>query len=125
MARSAHVSVCFGQYVSEYQKGVRQLFLLTMTPHEAMALQKRLEKQFIDCYVQEVSITKVNVFFGRGPCVKTVRAIVTKPLYELTPEQDFMIGTLLGYDREQQCLRYLTRAGKRSLNQATSRPHCE
>jgi hypothetical protein len=29
------------------------------------------------------------------------------PLCQLSAEQDFMLGTLLGYDREQQCRRYL------------------
>ncbi|MFC0710221.1 MULTISPECIES: DUF2023 family protein [Azotobacter group] len=123
MACSAHVGACFGQYIYEYRKGVRQLFLLTMTPHEAMALQKRLEKESIDCYVQDVGMTKVNVFFGRGPCVETVRTIVTKPLHELTPEQDFILGTLLGYDREQQCLRFLTRAGKQHQDKAAGWLH--
>ncbi|GLK59522.1 MULTISPECIES: DUF2023 family protein [Azotobacter] len=123
MACSAHVGACFGQYIYEYRKGVRQLFLLTMAPHEAMALQKRLEKESIDCYVQDVGMTKVNVFFGRGPCVETVRTIVTKPLHELTPEQDFILGTLLGYDREQQCLRFLTRAGKQHQDKAAGWLH--
>ena len=40
------------------------------------------------------------------------RAIVTRPLNALTAEEDFMLGTLLGYDREQQCRRFLTRSGR-------------
>lgn len=30
----------------------------------------------------------------------------------LPPGEDFILGTLLGYDREQQCLRYLDGAGR-------------
>ncbi|MFT8736705.1 MAG: DUF2023 family protein [Zymomonas mobilis] len=95
------------QFLYEYQKGVRLLFLLTMTPHEAMAVQKRLEKESIDYFLQKVSLTKVNVFFGRDSCVNTIRHIVTCPLSDLTPEQDFILGSLLGYDRVQQCERYI------------------
>ncbi|AEI38161.1 hypothetical protein ZMO02_17170 [Zymomonas mobilis subsp. pomaceae] len=99
-----------GQYLYEYHKGVRHLFMLTMTPHEAMAVQKSLERESIPFHIQKVSVTKVNVFFGRDAYIQTIRTIVTRPLYELTPEQDFMLGTLLGYDREQQCLRYLNKS---------------
>lgn len=97
----------FSQYLYEYHKGVRLLFLLTMTPHEAMAVQKRLEKESVDYFIQKVSLTKVNVFFGRSACIETIRHIVTRPLVDLTPEQDFILGSLLGYDRIQQCERYL------------------
>jgi hypothetical protein len=40
------------------------------------------------------------------------RSFVTRPLNALTVEEDFMLGTLLGYDREQQCRRFLTRSGR-------------
>ena len=40
------------------------------------------------------------------------RALVIRPLNALTAEEDFMLGTMLGYDREQQCRRYLTRSGR-------------
>jgi hypothetical protein len=61
----------------------------------------------------------VNLFFGRTACVETVRTIATKPLSHLTPQEDFILGTLLGYDREQQCNRYLsmTRNGGRPAAQ--------
>lgn len=99
------------QYLYEFHKGVRRLFLLTMTPHEARAVQQRLERECVAVYVQPVGLSKVNLFFGRAPYVETVRRIVLRPLNELTPEEDFMLGALLGYDGEQQCRRYLQRSG--------------
>ncbi|MBB3104215.1 DUF2023 family protein [Azomonas macrocytogenes] len=105
---------CFGQYLYEYRKGVRQLFMLTMSPNEAQGMKKRLERESIDCHIQEICPTKVNLYFGRTSCVEVVRAIVNKPLYELTSEEDFILGTLLGYDIQQQCLRFLTRTGRQS-----------
>lgn len=94
-------------HLYEYKKGVRQLFMMTMTPLEAELVEKRLHKEVIDHFVHRVGATKTNVFFGRGPCVEIVRRIVTKPLSQLSPEEDFILGTLLGYDQHQQCLRFL------------------
>jgi len=98
----------------EYRKGVRQLFMMTMTAQEATEVVTRLRTESIEHHAQPVSPKKVNVFFGRKACVQLVRHMVTKPLCRLTPEEDFILGTLLGYDREQQCLRFLsmTKAGR-------------
>ena len=38
-----------------------------------------------------------------------IRMIVTRPLNLLTPEEDFMLGTMLGYDICAQCERYCER----------------
>jgi hypothetical protein len=94
----------------EYRKGVRQLFMMTMTAQEAATVTMRLRNESIEHHAQPVSPRKVNVFFGREACVELVRHVVTKPLCRLTPEEDFILGTLLGYDREQQCLRFLAMA---------------
>lgn len=98
-----------GQALYEYRKGVRGLFMFTMTPLEAQAVRKRLDQEGVDCHVQPISVPKANVFFGKKALVDVVRTLAVRPLYELSPEQDFMLGTLLGYDREQQCERYLDR----------------
>ncbi|OAN52721.1 hypothetical protein A6A04_15585 [Paramagnetospirillum marisnigri] len=95
----------------EYRKGVRQLFMMTMTTQEAAVVVRRLQAEAIEHYAHRVSAAKANVFFGRAPCVELVRRMVTKPLCHLTPEEDFILGTLLGYDREQQCLRFLAMTG--------------
>lgn len=38
--------------------------------------------------------------------------IVTRPLNLLTPEEDFMLGTMLGYDICAQCERYCERKNR-------------
>lgn len=103
------------QYLYELKKGVRPLFLLTMSTPEAELVEKRLEKEGVAFYRHRVSDAKVNMFFGRDWCLDVVRDIVTGPLNALSPEQDFILGTLLGYDREQQCARFMvrTQAGRR------------
>ena len=93
----------------EYDKGVRQLHMMTVAAAEAAVLVEKLEDASIYHYRHEISLEKVNLFFGRSALVKTAQQIVTKPLNILSPEEDFILGTLLGYDKEQQCLRYLAK----------------
>lgn len=104
----------------EFKKGVRQLFMMTMGAVEGGHVRRRLERDAIAYYVQEVSASKQNVFFGCPAFVETARSIVTKPLGRLTPEEDFILGTMLGYDTEQQCLRFLamSKDGRRCQQQA-------
>lgn len=102
----------FHHHVYEYGRGVRALFLMTISRDEMVLVVAKLRNQGIDHFVQEVSRSKVNLFFGRAAFVAVARAFVTRPLNALTPEEDFMLGTLLGYDREQQCRRFLTRTGR-------------
>ncbi|MFG1186134.1 DUF2023 family protein [Xanthobacter aminoxidans] len=102
----------FHHHLYELGRGVRPLFLMTLATRELPPLLARLERAGIDHFVQQVSPAKANLFFGRDAFVAVARAFVTRPLNALTAEEDFMLGTLLGYDREQQCRRYLTRSGR-------------
>ena len=95
--------------IYEYQKGVRNLVLFTLKKEFAPAAIDRLAQLGIDHLVQEVGCKNVNIYFGRPQCVKAVRRIVSRPLYDLTPEQDFILGALLGYDICLQCERYCDR----------------
>ncbi|NLF41588.1 MAG: DUF2023 family protein, partial [Bacteroidales bacterium] len=60
------------------------------------------------------------VFFGAKDCVEVVKTFVQKKLNELTPEQDFMLGIMLGYDRLKQCGRYLTQKNKKENENSIS-----
>lgn len=93
----------------ELDKGVRHLFMLTLSWADLPGVVVRLAADRVDHYVHRLNDSRVNLFFGRAALVETVRRFVDKPLCELTPEEDFMLGMLLGYDREQQCRRYLDR----------------
>jgi hypothetical protein len=102
----------FHHHTYEYSRGVRALFLMTISRRELALVLGKLEAQGIHHFVQEVSPVKVNLFFGRPAFVAVARSFVTRPLNALTVEEDFMLGTLLGYDSEQQCRRFLTRSGR-------------
>lgn len=93
-------------HIYEYQKGVRQMVLYTFNKkYEEWAL-RRLEHQGIDYLVQPVGNDRLNLFFGSRECLDAIRLIANKPLDKLTPEEDFILGAMLGYDIRKQCQRY-------------------
>lgn len=102
----------FLNHVYEFQKGVRQMVLYTVNRrYEAFAVA-RLEKQHIDYLIQPIDGKKINLFFGKPECIHAIRCMVTRPLNQLTPEEDFILGTMLGYDICAQCRRYCMRKAK-------------
>ena len=59
--------------------------------------------------MQPVGNDRVNLFFGRQECLDAIRLMVTRPLNLLSPEEDFILGAMLGYDICAQCERYCER----------------
>lgn len=99
----------FLHQIYEFRKGVRNLVLCTMCRTCAALLAERLERQGIGYLVQEVAGNKVNLYFGNRQCLEAVATFIHKPLNELSPEEDFMLGAMLGYDIVGQCERYCKR----------------
>ena len=96
-------------HIYEYKKGVRPLILHTLDKcYEKMAVE-RLKGQGIPYSIQMASDQSVNIYFGKKECLEAIRLITTKPLYQLTPEEDFILGALLGYDLCMQCERFCSR----------------
>ena len=96
-------------HIYEFQKGVRRLVLCTICPTCARLMAERLQARRIDYLVQPVTADKVNLYFGKRSCLDAVQTFVDKPLNKLTPEEDFMLGIMLGYDISMQCERYCKR----------------
>ena len=88
----------FLHQIYEFQKGVRSLVLCTMCRTCASLLSERLERLGIAYRIQSVTDSKVNLYFGNRMCLETVATFIHKPLNELTPEEDFMLGAYLGCD---------------------------
>ena len=59
--------------------------------------------------VRHMVLFTCNKKYGRRECLEAIRLIVTRPLNQLTPEEDFILGTMLGYDLCAQCERYCKR----------------
>ena len=100
-------------HIYEYKKGVRHLILYTLNKcYEPMAVE-RLESEGINYFTQEAGSQSVNLYFGRPECLAAIHLIATKPLNLLSPEEDFILGALLGYDLRLQCERYCHQKKKR------------
>ncbi len=69
----------------------------------------RLKSLHIDFLIQPASDTSINLFFGRPECIQTIRFLVDRPLNRISPEEDFILGAMLGYDICAQCERYCKR----------------
>lgn len=102
----------FSHHIYEYKKGLRNLVLTTEKSMHQQTIENRLKKENIDYVVQNVDESKINVYFGAKECVDVVKTFVQKTLSALTPEQDFILGIMLGYDKIQECVRYLKLLGK-------------
>ena len=96
-------------HIYEYKKGVRQMVLYTFSKKYERYAVERLARQHIDYVVQQVGKENLNLFFGRKECLDAIRLMVNRPLNQLTPEEDFILGAMLGYDICRQCERYCER----------------
>ena len=108
----------FHHHLYELAKGLRPLAMMTLSTEEAGAIVTELVGAATPHHVQRACRDKVNVVFGRPAAVATAQRLLERRLCDLTDEQDFMLGILLGYDREQQCLRYLARTEAAALRPA-------
>lgn len=99
-------------HIYEYKKGVRRMVLYTFNQKYASQATRRLESQNISYIIQPVGNGQLNLFFGKPECLNAIRLIVNKPLCQLTPEEDFILGAMLGYDLCAQCERYCQRKNK-------------
>ena len=99
-------------HIYELHKGVRHMVLFTCNKKYSEQAIQRLESQGIPYLLQPAGQQNLNVYFGRRECLEAIRLIVTRPLNQLTPEEDFILGAMLGYDICAQCQRYCQRKCK-------------
>ncbi len=79
----------------------------TMDHAELDAAEFMLKQKGMDYHLEVVNPRKVNLYFGNPNCVEVIRSFGKKSLSEYSPEEDFILGIMLGYDRNQQCVRYI------------------
>lgn len=99
-------------HIYEYKKGVRRMILFTCNRRLEDFATNRLRRQGIAYEVQPAGKDTVNVYFGRRECLDAIRLFINRPLNELSPEEDFILGAMLGYDICTQCERYCERKGR-------------
>lgn len=97
----------FIHHIYEYQKGIRNLILHTTDKHHSEFIKNKLQSEDISFIIYPLGCNKINVFFGAKECVEVIKNINKSSLTAYTPEEDFMLGIMLGYDRRKQCERFL------------------
>ncbi len=88
------------------------MVLHTMLAGQKDEVEKLLKKRGICFFTQNVTLNKINIFFGNPDCIEVIKSFGNISLSEYSPEQDFILGILLGYDSDIQCKRYLSKKDK-------------
>lgn len=99
----------FNTYLYEVSKGTKPMALVTCEAGLLEKILSKLKKESIPYCVQNLPNSKINIFFGKKACVDVVEKFLDKPLDKLSLYEDFILGTLLGYDIILQCKRLLER----------------
>lgn len=105
----------FYHHIYEYKKGLRSLILTTEKKDNRTIIEGKLQRENIPYVINEVNGKNINVFFGNKDCIAVVSTF-DKKLNKLSPEQDFMLGIMLGYDKILQCKRYFVMRDKYQKN---------
>jgi hypothetical protein len=98
-------------HIYEYEKGLRDLILHTTRKDFRELAIDILNKKSIAYFISPAGDNNINIFFGNKLCIDVIKAIGKENLAEYTDEEDFILGTMLGYCRLKQCRRYLERRG--------------
>ncbi len=87
------------------------MVLCTLSFDELSEVCQRLEHRNIAYFTQSTPRKdRCNLFFGKAECLEAIRLFLqNKPLHLLSAEEDFILGSLLGYDLCLQCKRYCKR----------------
>lgn len=104
----------FLHHIYEYQKGLRRLVLCTMAEAEKPLIERRLQENKISYLIWPLKTGSINVFFGHAYCIDVLVRFNKTSLTQLTHEEDYILGIMLGYDRLLQCKRYLERTQNRA-----------
>ena len=99
----------FKHLIYEYKKGSRDLALYTCNKSEQNTLTEVLQKMKIQYHITNIERQKINIYFGSSPCLKILRGFSSKNLDKLTPYEDFILGIMLGYSRNEQYNRVLSK----------------
>ncbi len=96
----------FSHLLYECKKGVRSAALCTMQRECCELAMAKLEANGMAYFICPVNSSKINIFFGMKVCIDVLSNFCNKPLNKLSPEEDFMLGAILGYSVCEQCKRY-------------------
>ncbi|NCN68902.1 MAG: DUF2023 family protein [Candidatus Altiarchaeum hamiconexum] len=111
------VDPLFVHHIYEYKKGLRNLVLHTTNLSDLSYMEEILKRKQISYIAHRINETRANIFFGDRICLDVVKSFGRYNLRMLTPEEDFILGIMLGYSRDQECLRYIQLKNNRKKNE--------
>ena len=103
-------------HIYELKKGVRRMALYTMNKKNLAYAVTRVQSQGLSYAIQEIDGYRINLFIGCEECIAAIRMFIDRPLNQLTPEEDFILGALLGYDVCMHCKRFCSRKSEQIRN---------
>lgn len=107
----------FYHHIYEYRKGIRKLILHTTSKTNRTMIENTLQRKEIAYLIYSLGDNKINVFFGDDACIAVIKMFNKHNLCDLTDEEDFILGVMLGYDTAKQCERYLIRKKRVTFTQ--------
>jgi hypothetical protein len=99
----------FLHHIYELKKGLRGLILHTTHSENKKYIENKLIRLKISYLIDDISDTKINVFFGHKGCIDVIKSFSSRNLSKITHEEDFILAAMLGYDIRMQCERYIKR----------------
>ncbi len=96
----------FSHLLYECKKGVRSAALCTIDSDYRDRAIAKLHINDMAYFICPLHNGMSNLFFGENICIDVLKKICNKPLNKLSPEEDFMLGAILGYSMCEQCKRY-------------------
>ena len=97
----------FFHMIYELNKGLRNLALFTTELENLPIIKERLKQHKYKIIVEQLSDDNINIFFGNNTAINVLKKFGHTSLKEYTPEEDFILGILLGYSTVEQCNRYV------------------
>ena len=97
----------FKNLLYEYKKGMRDLSLHTCPKTELPKYINLLNRFDTKYLLVPVTKDKFNIFFGNQNCLNILKKFSNKELNKISPYEDFILGIMLGYSRNEQYKRIL------------------
>lgn len=95
-------------YIYEIKKGTKLMALITTDSAKTKRYVEKIKKNMLSSAVVPLG-KKDNIFFGISECVDIFRGFYKNDLSLLSAQEDFILGIMLGYNRVEQCKRYLNK----------------
>jgi len=100
----------FSNLIYEIKKGMRDISLYTCRREDLDKFVSHLDKTDTKYLLTNAGKDKVNIFFGNPLCLRIIEQFSTDELNNLTPYEDCLLGIMLGYSRQEQYSRFLSKS---------------